>query len=115
MSNRYQESPVFETGSCSMKCKFSTPHILIGIGAAVLLLKLLPFLFLPLAFMGVGAYFLQQDKQPLDFREHGGKMTKGHVFVAIGAFLLISKIIPSSFIFPLALIAAGVYFLRKQK
>lgn len=114
MSNTYQETPVFEKGTGSLNCQFSVPHVLIGVGAAVLLLKVVPFLFFPLVFMGIGAYFLQQDKQPLEFWQDDNKITKGHVFVGVGAFSLISKILPGSF-FPLALIAAGVYFLRKQK
>ena len=115
MSQTYKETPVFERANGLMKHKVSIPHVLVGVGGSLLVLKLLPFLLVPMIFAGIGAYFLKQDGQPLDFRRYGGKITKGHVFIGIGLFSLISTILPGSFIFPLALIGIGAYFLKKNK
>jgi len=111
----YKETSVFERANGLMKHKVSIPHILVGVGAGLLVLKLLPFLFVPMIFAGIGAYFLKQDKQPLDFRRYGGQITKGHVFIGIGILSLISTILPGSFVFPLVLVAIGAYFLKKNK
>lgn len=114
MSHTYKETPVFERANGLMKHKVSIPHVLIAVGGGLLVLKLLPFLLVPMIFMGIGAYFLKQDNQPLDFRQYGGKMSKGHIFIGIGLFSLISTILPGSFIFPLALVAIGAYFLKNK-
>ena len=115
MSQAYKETPVFERANGLMKNKISVPHVLVGIGGGLLVLKLLPFLLVPMIFMGIGAYFLKQNRLPLDFRQYGGKMSKGHIFIGMGIFSLITTILPGSFIFPLALVAIGAYFLRKNQ
>ena len=115
MSNTFKETPVFERANGLMKHKVSVPHVLVAVGGGLLLFKLLPFLLVPMIFTGIGAYFLKKDGQPLDFRRYGGKITKGHVFIGLGILSLIGSIIPGSFVFPLALVGIGAYFLSKKR
>jgi hypothetical protein len=117
MANSYKESPLFEQGKLSLQ-KINTPHLLIGIGAFVLFIQLLPgSIFLPLAFGAAGMYFLRQDNQPLDFRKSrksSQPISKGHLLIGLAAFLLISLILPGSILLPFGLIGGGIYLLNKQ-
>jgi preprotein translocase subunit YajC len=117
MMSTYQETPIFEESPVQERAEQALScnkgRALVGIGIFILMAQVLPAnLFFPLFLMGLGGYFLRQQKEA---RREEKKFGKGHFLVGFGAFILVAQIVPENLLFPLLLIGAGFYVLRKQE
>ncbi len=118
MTGTHDETPIFETSNHAPRKNDNSAlgYLLLGVGAFFLIIQFLPSsLFLPLLFISVGAYFLRQDKAPLYFTGRGRKFTRGHAFLGVGLWFLLTQMIPSGLLVPLALVGIGYVLLRRRE
>lgn len=115
-ADTYQETPVYESSNRAMQpASWGMGHALVGLGAFVLLVKLLPGAVLfPLALMVAGGYLLRQDKVPANLAKPGVPFTRGHALVGLGGFFLLNALLPFNVVLALLLIGAGMCHLRRK-
>lgn len=115
-ADTYQETPIFESSSRAVQpTSYGLGHLLVGLGAFVLLVKLLPgAILLPLALMAAGGYLLRQDKVPANLAQPGVPFTRGHALLGMGGFFLLNALLPFNVVLALLLIGAGLYQLRRK-